>query len=345
MIKRITALTIFLLIIIGGIFLFYKPSEKVPADNPVPASFKQGEIASIPEKNAGTYEPENPANIDKLKSDVIQKEISEKISESFASQKTQDEKPLNPEASPAVQQRKPSFDIADDHVSKNFQQNDGSHFTVKIEGSENAVVGQIIMILLEEAYIKIGGDLGYYPEDKITAVLYSKEQFSDVTKSPSWVSALYDGRIKLPVGGITQRTNLLEKVLFHEYTHAIVHRLSKGRAPTWLNEGIAQYEDGTRGSEYAEILASIADNKISVSLMAIEGSFMGLNAASVQVAYIASISAAEYIINEFGISAVRNIFERIGNGEPLSSAVSNSLHMSYADLQASWLRNLKNRYR
>lgn len=335
MIKRITALTIFLLIIIGGIFLFYNPSEKKPADN---------KATSIPGKNAGGDEPEKAVDVSAHQPDSKQKEPVV-IIETTASQKTQDEKPLIPEISPAVQQRKPSFDIADDHISKKFQQNDGSHFTVKFEGSENAVVGQIIMILLEEAYIKIGVDLGYYPEDKITAVLYSKEQFSDVTKSPSWVSALYDGRIKLPVGGITQRTNLLEKVLFHEYTHAIVHRLSKGRAPTWLNEGIAQYEDGTRGSEYTEILASIADGKISVSLNAIEGSFMGLNTASVQVAYIASISATEYIINEFGISAVRNILERIGNGEPLSSAVSNSLHMSYADLQASWMRNLKSRYR
>ena len=32
-------------------------------------------------------------------------------------------------------------------------------------------------------------------------VLYSKEQFRDVTQSPSWAGGLYDGRIRLPVAG------------------------------------------------------------------------------------------------------------------------------------------------
>jgi len=62
-------------------------------------------------------------------------------------------------------------------------------------------------------------------------------------------------------------------------------------------------------------------------------------------AYAASISLTEYIINEFGVGAVRNILERLGNGEGLNSALSNSLHMSYTELQISWLRNLKGRYR
>ncbi|HBO84020.1 MAG: hypothetical protein A2073_00640 [Deltaproteobacteria bacterium GWC2_42_11] len=233
---------------------------------------------------------------------------------------------------------------APDNIEKNFSNNEGSHFTVKFDGTENAETGHIIMILLEEAYIKIGSDIGYYPADRIVAVLYSREQFSDITKFTSWVSAIYDGKIKLPVGGITRRTSLLEKVLFHEYTHALVHMLSRGRAPTWLNEGIAQYEDGTRDGVYSNILTSVAKGRMAVNISSLEGSFMAFNNSSARAAYAVSISMTEYIINEFGISAVRNILERVGNGESLNNAILNSLHMSYADLQENWIRNLKKRY-
>jgi tetratricopeptide (TPR) repeat protein len=113
----------------------------------------------------------------------------------------------------------------ENEVEARFRTREGSHFVVRFEGGVNSVTGNVIAILLEEAYFKVG------------AVLYSMEEFRDTTRSPSWVGALYDGRIKIPAGGITERTDVLEKVIFHEYTHAVVHRLSGGKAPVWLNEG------------------------------------------------------------------------------------------------------------
>lgn len=230
-------------------------------------------------------------------------------------------------------------------VEQGFQTKEGSHFTVKFEGGENSDIGYLISIILEEAYIKVGSDTGYYPEDRIEAVLYSRQQFTDVTRAPAWAGAIYDGRIKIPAGGITNRTNLLEKVLFHEYTHAVVHRLSKGRAPVWLNEGLAQHEEDAMNEDIDQILTSVAKAEKPISLRYLEGSFMGFNGRQAAVAYSISLSATKYIINEYGISAVRNILERLGNGENLNSAVSNSLHISYAELDAAWMRNLKNRYR
>ena len=47
--------------------------------------------------------------------------------------------------------------------------------------------------------------------------MYTKERFRDVTGSPAWAGALFDGRIKVPAGGVTEKTELLEQVLFYEY--------------------------------------------------------------------------------------------------------------------------------
>jgi tetratricopeptide (TPR) repeat protein len=225
-------------------------------------------------------------------------------------------------------------------AEEDFKKTEGSHFLVKYEGGENAVAGYLIVLLLEEAYLKVGADLGYYPEDSMGAVLYSKKQFQDITRTPSWVGAMFDGRIKLPVGGVTERTEVLEKVLFHEYTHAVVHRLSGGRAPVWLNEGMAQYEEGKRAASNKGTLKSIVVNN-RVSLRGLEGSFMGLSSEEAEAAYLMSLSVTEYIINEFGPFALKRMLERMGGGLSIDKAISSSIFIPYDVLEESWLESLK----
>ncbi len=225
-------------------------------------------------------------------------------------------------------------------VEAGMGETDNRHFVVKFDGGENAVAGHLIGILLEEAYSKVGSDLNFYPEERIEAVLYSRENFRDITRSPSWAGALYDGRIKVPAGGVTEKTEALERVLFHEYTHAIVHRLSAGRAPTWLNEGIAQYEEGRTTASYSDELGEAAASGV-LRLRALEGSFMGLSTQSAQAAYLVSLSATEYIIREFGIFSVRKILENIGSGMSTSEAISEATYLSYDDLEKSWVESLK----
>ena len=219
---------------------------------------------------------------------------------------------------------------------------EGGHFLVKFEGGENAITGHLIGLLLEEAYFKVGSDFGHYPEKRMEALLYSKEAFRDITRSPSWAGAIYDGRIKLPVGGITSKTSALEKVIFHEYTHAVVRELSGGRAPVWLNEGVAQYEEGQSAAPYARALSELA-SRGSLRLRPLEGSFMNLRAEEAQTAYILSLSATEYIIREFGLFSVRSILERLAEGMALEEAISASLGVSYGELEKDWAASLSGR--
>jgi len=216
---------------------------------------------------------------------------------------------------------------------------DAVHFRVRYEGGENAVTGHLIGLLLEEAYVKVGRDFDYYPSEKIEALLYTRERFRDVTGSPSWSSAIYDGKIKIPAGGIVEKTRALEAVIFHEYTHALTHRLAAGRAPVWLDEGLAQYEEGKRSAGSADRLARIAGSG-QAGLRSIEGSFMGYDAERAHRAYLLSLSATEYIIREFGLDSTTAILKAIGSGASLEDAIFSVLYLSYGDLEKSWLEAL-----
>lgn len=39
-------------------------------------------------------------------------------------------------------------------------------------------------------------------------VLYASEQFQDVTRSPAWAAASYDGTIRVPVGGALEADDI-----------------------------------------------------------------------------------------------------------------------------------------
>ena len=228
----------------------------------------------------------------------------------------------------------------DNEFEGRMGRNDGAHFLIRFDGGENATAGYLIGILLEEAYSKVGSDLNFYPDDRVEALLYSRENFRDITRSPSWAGALFDGRIKIPAGGINEKTAELEKVVFHEYTHALVKRLSKGRAPTWLNEGLAEYEEGRDISGYDDYLKRVAMTG-KVRLRHLEGSFMRLDPRSAELAYLISLSATRYIIREFGVFSVKRILENLGEGMTVDSAMRASIYMGYDDVEKSWLDSLK----
>src|SRR5262249_61687476 len=113
----------------------------------------------------------------------------------------------------------------------------GSHFTVSFEGPEEASLASEALEMLDRAYWRIGQLLGVYPSDPIPVVLYTGEQFRDVTRSPSWAAGADDGIIRVPMRGALDKSAELDRVLAHEFTHALVRTLAARNLPTWLDEG------------------------------------------------------------------------------------------------------------
>lgn len=224
-----------------------------------------------------------------------------------------------------------------------FDRADSEHFAVSFEGGgTSAQAGHLVSLLLEEAYHRVGTGLDYYPPDTVHAVLYTAQQFRDVTRSPGWAGALYDGKIRLPVGGLTEKSDLLARVVRHEYTHAVVHRLAGGRAPTWLNEGLAMLQEGEEYDDLIDRLrAHIRAGGQVASLRQLEGSFLSMNGAQAQAAYISSLAATDYLVRRHGLGTARRILEQLGEGRSLDEALRATLFVSYDDFDRAWAASLR----
>ena len=60
-----------------------------------------------------------------------------------------------------------------------------------------------------------------------------------MTRLASWSAAGYDGHIRLPIAGTWPQRDELDRILSHDFVHALVATLAGRTVPAWLNEGLA----------------------------------------------------------------------------------------------------------
>ena len=210
-----------------------------------------------------------------------------------------------------------------------FDQQFGTHFTVLFEGPAEAPLAAHAVEILEKAYWRIGAALYGYPPEVITVVLYTREQFRDVTQSPDWAGGAFDGRIRVPVQGALQDVAQFERVLTHELTHAFVRSITAGSAPQWLDEGLAMYFEGSDLSTRKARLSEAG----RLRLQTLEDSFGGLDTKTAGLAYAESAVAVARLFDERGSAAVANLLSDLGARVPFATAFERHLGMTYEQFQ------------
>jgi tetratricopeptide (TPR) repeat protein len=232
----------------------------------------------------------------------------------------------------------------DKQEEENYRENESSHFTLRYTGAAEPGLAREVLRALETHFASIESELNYTPPDPIGVILYTQEAFADITRAPGWVGALNDGRIRVPVQGLTQLTPALSLVLKHELTHSFVRQKTRAAAPTWVQEGIAQWMEGKRSGVNAALLLKVYDAKQTMSLKDLEGPWMRLPDPVAAYAYAWALANMEYIVQVDGMSDVERILERIAAGSTTEAAVREVLHSDYADLMESTAEYLRKTY-
>jgi tetratricopeptide (TPR) repeat protein len=207
-----------------------------------------------------------------------------------------------------------------------MQQAVGSHFTVSFEGPAEAALAAEALEVLDRAYWRVGQLLGTYPSDPIGVVLYTGEQFRDITRAPLWAAGAYDGVIRVPMRGALDKREELDRVLSHEFTHALIRTLASRGVPAWLNEGLATALE-TGNLDWAETQAS---SQPPVPLGVLQSGFGRFTGAEAQLAYATSALAARRLLDEAGGFAVANLLRDLGEGIPLEAAFLHRIQRPFA---------------
>jgi tetratricopeptide (TPR) repeat protein len=192
-----------------------------------------------------------------------------------------------------------------------------ARFTVMFEGPEQQAIASRVSATLDSAYARVGRAINSYPPQTVTAILYTKEQFRDITKSPSWAAAAYDGRIRLPVLGALSRPAELDRIVTHEYTHAVVQQLYPG-IPFWMNEGLATYMEPV---DHSGLVARLRAADFTISLDKLTEAFRTSDGGDAAVAYAQAYVTVREMSERLGAN-FPVFLQYVSNGTPVEQALA-----------------------
>lgn len=208
----------------------------------------------------------------------------------------------------------------------------GDFFTVSFEGPEDAQLAAQALDSLTRAYWRIGDVFNAFPQKSVPVVLYTREQFRDITRSPQWAAAAFDGIIRVPMRGAGEKGEDLDRVLAHEFAHAVIRSLATRGLPTWLNEGLASALESEDLGWATKVIDKVG---AMPRLRRLAAPFAKFSDAEAVYAYAASAIAARRLLDEAGGPAVANLLRDLGDGVELETAFERRIQKSLADFEAS----------
>ncbi len=204
-------------------------------------------------------------------------------------------------------------------LHQSFQTHASVRFNVLFEGPAQKALSDRVSATLESAYWSIGQTLNLYPSVALDVILYSNKQFRDITRAPAWAGGGYDGRIRIPASGALRTPQALDRVVTHEYVHAVVRYAAPTGVPAWINEGLASHLESSDKTWATRVLRATGAR---IPLEDLVEGFGGLDSAVATVAYAESQVAGQLLCERLGAN-VGPFLQMLGNGHTVDQALSN----------------------
>lgn len=198
-----------------------------------------------------------------------------------------------------------------------------AHFVLSYDGERGDLLASYsqILALLEDAYGEYVLLFGIAPVEAegrpVSVVLYRRQAFRDATSIGHWAGGLYDGVVRVPVEDLSKERASLSRVLRHELAHAFVARAGGGKAPGWLNEGLAmKLEDDAaawRGrvkdaGQRLRAMPAVSAEELGGTLASIAGE------DKIRAAYVLAVLLVDELVRVAGERAPYELLEAAAQG-------------------------------
>jgi hypothetical protein len=167
---------------------------------------------------------------------------------------------------------------------------------------------------LDHEFSRVADELGCHADERVVAIVQSRDAYRKGTEAAEWSGGQYDGRIRVPVFDGQGLDKEMRRTLAHEITHACLTML--GRWPAWLQEGLAQKLSGdTLKPEVRQKLAAMAQEKKLPRLSNLGQDWSRMDADHAVLAYALSLAAVETFYQDYANYGIGNLLrnpERLG---------------------------------
>jgi len=229
-------------------------------------------------------------------------------------------------------------------VEKDLDTYDEEHFIIKYRKGEQGYEGYWLKNLLRDAYRQISQDFGAYFNHKTTVLFYSGNEFHSVTGQSIWVGGLYDGKIRLPAYHQGFREVDLRTAAVHEMTHAFVASLSGSRAPAWIHEGLAQYEQNKVQPVKVSVFTAAVRTKTlrpMNRLFSEDLQIEKMDPLEVALFYQEAFMLVSYMVDRYQMYRMKEILVKFKEGKPAEQAIEEVLGISISQLENEWFATIQ----
>ncbi|HLX45542.1 MAG TPA: hypothetical protein VKR43_18985 [Bryobacteraceae bacterium] len=159
---------------------------------------------------------------------------------------------------------------------------------------------------LDDEYARISAELGCNAQERLVAIVQTRDAYRKSTDAAEWSAGQYDGRIRVPVLEGQGMDASMRRTLAHETTHACLSML--GRWPAWLQEGLAQKLSGdTLPPAMRQKIAELMQGKQLPRLENLGQDWSRLDSQHANAAYALSLAAVELLYENYAKDGVGNL--------------------------------------
>jgi len=201
----------------------------------------------------------------------------------------------------------------------------GMRVALRYEGQTlPADVARSMVAILDEEFGRISEQLGCVAEERITAIVQSRDAYLKTTNAAEWSGGQYDGRIHVSMWEGKQLDAGTRRTLAHEMVHACLANI--GRFPSWLHEGLAQKLSGDTlsAAARADLQDKIRDGAIP-KLENLGQNWSHMNAQNARLAYNLALAAADALVENYANVGLRNMLRNPEMLGPATAGVDKAL--------------------
>jgi hypothetical protein len=197
-----------------------------------------------------------------------------------------------------------------------------------------------------QAQIQLKNSTGAEPEKPLHIYIYASAQDlrGAMIFPQEWTGGVaFTRHSTISIGIAPAELAWGKRAMTHEFTHLIIHQQTfnpYGDLPTWLDEGLAMYNEGDLQASFASLLIkAIVEDKL-ISVRSLSSPFSAFPEQAV-LSYAESYTIVAFLIGNYGQSKMLELLTAFRNGSGYDEALTKVYGFDMDGLDSQWREFLK----
>jgi len=200
---------------------------------------------------------------------------------------------------------------------------------------------QELMTSAQQALVRLTEDTGAYLEKPVKIYIYadSSDLQGAMVYPQEWTGGVAFTRYDIIAIGIAPNDlDWGKRAIAHELAHLVINQVTfnpYSGLPTWLDEGLAMYAEGTLQPQFSSYLNEAIDKNSLISVRSLSSPFSAYGGEA-YLSYAESYSLVEFLITNYGQGKMLDLLHTFRQGSSYDAALKEAYGFDADGLDKLW---------